>query len=145
MSIRSELLAFMQVPPAPSAPLGDQDVRVFRAAPNFFRYRVARWIIGNLGGLVGVIVGVGFLRAIPERYTQPTLMMWFTIFEVAGILLFTLQALWTLALLRLDYEQRWYLVSDRSLRIREGLVRMHEKTMTFANIQNVSIQQGPLQ
>src|SRR5688500_11416818 len=100
---------------AQSALLGDHDVLLDVANPNFFRYRVARWIIGNLGGLVGVIVGVGFLRAIPERYTQPTLMMWFTIFEVAGILLFTLQTLWPLALLRLDYEQRWYLVSDRSL------------------------------
>jgi uncharacterized membrane protein YdbT with pleckstrin-like domain len=55
------------------------------------------------------------------------------------------QALTSLVLLRLDFEQRWYLVSDRSMRIREGLVRMHEKTMTFANVQHVAIRQGPLQ
>jgi len=51
----------------------------------------------------------------------------------------------TLLLVRLDYEMRWYKVSDRSLRIREGVWKVREMTMTFANIQNVSISQGPLQ
>ena len=40
---------------------------------------------------------------------------------------------------------RWYKVSDRSLRIREGVVNVKEMTMTFANIQNISINQGPIQ
>jgi uncharacterized membrane protein YdbT with pleckstrin-like domain len=145
MSIRSELLAFMRVPHAPSAPAGDRDVSVFRAAPNFFRYKLARWAVANVTAVIGLFVGVGFLRAVPERYVNPQLMTVLTLVETVAVLGFVIQALWTLALLRLDYEQRWYLVSDRSLRIREGIVRMHEKTMTFANIQNVSIQQGPLQ
>ena len=40
---------------------------------------------------------------------------------------------------------RWYKISDRSLRIREGVVFVREMTMTFANIQNISISQGPIQ
>ena len=36
------------------------------------------------------------------------------------------------------------MVSDESLRIREGLVRVREQTMTVANIQNMRIRQGPL-
>lgn len=145
MSFRTRLLEFMRVPPAPSAPAGDDDVRIFRAAPNFFRYRMARWIATNVGGVLGVLGGVMFLRSIPERFNDRRLMAIFTAIESFAIALFLIQALWTLALLRLDFEQRWYLVSDRSLRIREGIMRMHEKTMTFANIQNVSIRQGPLQ
>ena len=48
-------------------------------------------------------------------------------------------------MLRLDYEMRWYKVTDRSLRIREGVWRMREMTMMFDNIQNISITQGPIQ
>ena len=47
--------------------------------------------------------------------------------------------------LRLNYEMRWYKVTDRSLRIRAGVWNVHEMTMTFANIQNISITQGPLE
>lgn len=145
MSFRTRLLEFVRVPPAPSAPAGDDDVRIFRAAPNFFRYRLARWVVTNVSAIFGVIAGVIFLRSIPERFNDWRMMAIFTAIESIAIAIFLIQALWTLALLRLDFEQRWYLVSDRSLRIREGIMRMHEKTMTFANIQHVSIQQGPLQ
>ena len=48
-------------------------------------------------------------------------------------------------ILRLEYELRWYIVTDRSLRIREGIFRVREQTVSFANIQNVSVKQGPLQ
>ena len=46
---------------------------------------------------------------------------------------------------RLDYEMRWYLVTDRSLRIRSGLWNVEEMTMSFANLQQVMVTQGPLQ
>jgi membrane protein YdbS with pleckstrin-like domain len=48
-------------------------------------------------------------------------------------------------LVRLDWDFRWYVVTDRSLRIRQGVVRFEESTLTFANVQNVSIRQGPLE
>src|SRR5690606_18212304 len=51
----------------------------------------------------------------------------------------------SLMVLRLDYEMRWYKVTDRSLRIREGVWHVREMTMTFANIQNIEITQGPIQ
>jgi membrane protein YdbS with pleckstrin-like domain len=46
---------------------------------------------------------------------------------------------------RLDYELRWYIVTDRSLRIRQGILAFEETTLTFANVQNVSIRQGPVE
>jgi membrane protein YdbS with pleckstrin-like domain len=47
--------------------------------------------------------------------------------------------------IRLDYEFRWYKTTDRSLRIREGVWLVREMTMTYANIQDISVSQGPLQ
>jgi len=62
-----------------------------------------------------------------------------------AVLLMVVHALFSLAVLRLDYEKRWYVVTDRSLRVREGVMSVREMTVTFANIQNVSVMQGPIQ
>ncbi len=51
----------------------------------------------------------------------------------------------TYAVRRLDFEMRWYMVTDRSLRLRTGVWRVSEATMSFANIQQVLVSQGPLQ
>ena len=148
MSVRSRLLELMRVPAAPSVPAGDHDVRIFRAAPNYLRYRLVTWALKQAGALAGVVFGMSMLRFAPDVQI-PVIGISFAalagLLEVGAIIGFMVQAAWTLALLRLDFDQRWYLVSDRSLRIREGIVRMHEKTMTFANLQHVAIRQGPLQ
>jgi len=73
------------------------------------------------------------------------LMLLFEVLEVFGFLSFLAQFLFTYAVLRLDFEQRWYIVTDRSLRIRSGLWRMQEMTMSFANLQQVVITRGPIQ
>jgi hypothetical protein len=66
-------------------------------------------------------------------------------FEILAIAGFVVQLPFTFLMVFLDYDYRWYIITDRSLRIREGLMRVDERTMTFSNIQNVSIRQGPLQ
>jgi membrane protein YdbS with pleckstrin-like domain len=65
--------------------------------------------------------------------------------EYGAILLFLCQIPVTYAAARLEFEQHWYIVTDRSLRIRRGLLSVQETTMSFANLQQVEIQQGPLQ
>ncbi len=45
----------------------------------------------------------------------------------------------------LDFDQLWYIATDRSLRIREGVWRVREMTLTFANIQQMTVRQGPVQ
>ena len=148
MSLRARLLEFMRVPPAPSAPAGDHDVRIFRAAPNYLRYRLVKWGLKQVGAVVGLMFGMSMLRFVPDVSVPVigiSLSILADLIEVGAVLGFVAQAIWSLALVRLDFEQHWYLVSDRSLRIRQGIVRLHEKTMTFANIQNVSIKQGPLE
>jgi hypothetical protein len=64
------------------------------------------------------------------------------IFSALG---FLIQVPITYAVRRLDYEMRWYMVTDRSLRLRYGVWKISESTMSFANIQQVVVSQGPLQ
>ena len=66
-------------------------------------------------------------------------------FEIWGVLVLLLQLPVTFAAVRLDFEMHWYIVTDRSLRIRTGLVSLQESTMSFANLQQVEVKQGPLQ
>ena len=47
--------------------------------------------------------------------------------------------------IHLRYDTTWYVLTDRSLRIRRGIWIIHETTITFENVQNVSVNQGPLQ
>ncbi len=47
--------------------------------------------------------------------------------------------------IHLRYDTTWYVLSDRSMRIRRGIWTIHETTITYENIQNVSVKQGPVQ
>lgn len=47
--------------------------------------------------------------------------------------------------IHLRYDTTWYVMTDRSLRIRRGIWVIHETTITFENVQNVKVQQGPVQ
>lgn len=60
-------------------------------------------------------------------------------------LIYLVQIPLTYAIRRLDYEMRWYMVTDRSLRLRHGVWKVSESTMSFANIQQVVVSQGPVQ
>jgi membrane protein YdbS with pleckstrin-like domain len=65
--------------------------------------------------------------------------------KLFGIVLYLVQLPITYGIRRLDYEQRWYVVTDRSLRLRSGVWRVREMTMSFANLQQITVAQGPLQ
>jgi membrane protein YdbS with pleckstrin-like domain len=47
--------------------------------------------------------------------------------------------------IHLKYDTMWYVMTDRSIRIRRGIWIIHEVTITFENVQNLKVQQGPLQ
>jgi membrane protein YdbS with pleckstrin-like domain len=142
-SLRLQLLRLLRVPRDPAPPPGDpQLVQTFRAAPNFFRYSVAVWFVKQLSALAGLLFGYLFLRGVVGSAGP---FAYFGLIEQFFVLLFIAQLPFSFALLRLDFEMRWYILSDRSLRIREGILSVREQTMTFANIQNITIRQNPLQ
>jgi uncharacterized membrane protein YdbT with pleckstrin-like domain len=68
-----------------------------------------------------------------------------TVAEGFGFVFFLVQVPVSYALIRLEYEQRWYLITDRSLRLRHGLWNVREMTVSFANIQQTTLRQGPLE
>jgi uncharacterized membrane protein YdbT with pleckstrin-like domain len=47
--------------------------------------------------------------------------------------------------IHLRYDTTWYVITGRSLRIRRGIWVIHETTITFENVQNVTVSQGPVQ
>lgn len=135
----------LKVPPRPEPPMGGAGtLRVFNAAPGFYKYRLCGWLIRQAGTAVGLIVGLVFLSRI-ELGAAWMLTGFARIIEVVGVAGFLVQLPFSFLLVRLDYRYRWYMVTDTTLRIREGLLAVREQTMTFANIQNLSIRQGPLQ
>ncbi len=66
-------------------------------------------------------------------------------FRFHTFLVFTASVVFTFFSQRLNYSLRWYVVTDRSLRIRTGVFNMQELTMTFSNIQEIRVTAGPLQ
>ncbi len=47
--------------------------------------------------------------------------------------------------IHLRYDTTWYVLSERSMRIRRGIWVINETTITYENVQNLKIDQGPLQ
>jgi membrane protein YdbS with pleckstrin-like domain len=141
---KSFLLWLAKVPPEPHDPMGDvQSLRVFRAAPGYLRYITVGWAISQASLLVGVGIAIGSLvigGAVGGRVAILVRLV-----ELLVIAFFLFQAAITYFSLRLNYEMRWYKVTDRSLRIRSGVWNVHEMTVTFANVQNITITQGPLE
>lgn len=132
----------LRIPPEPEPPAGTEtSIRVFRAAPGFYRYRLFQWAAKQAGAVAGLLFGLLFLATIPDFPFKWTL----DALEALGILSYLATVPFTYLMVHLEYQLRWYVVTDRSLRIREGIVRVDEKTMSFANIQNIAIRQGPIQ
>jgi uncharacterized membrane protein YdbT with pleckstrin-like domain len=139
----------LRIPHDPVPPPGDEaSTRTFRAAPNYYKYLLAIWGIRALGSLfvpcialAPAMIGLALSNKKGSHLGFVIILM-ISVLVIAIILVLNL---FSLAVLRLKYEKRWYLITDRSLRIREGVIFVREMTVNFANIQNISISQGPIQ
>ncbi|MEP7009591.1 MAG: PH domain-containing protein [Acidobacteriota bacterium] len=143
---RSRAMAFVErvlrIPPPPGPPAGTHDsIRIFRGAPGLYRYQLLVWLGKQIGAGVGLFGGFAVLSIIPDFPYKKVL----DVVEAIGLGIYLSALPFTFLMVHLDYKLRWYIVTDRSLRIREGLLKVAERTMSFANIQNLAVQQGPLQ
>jgi len=137
---------FLKVPPEPEPPLGSPgSVRVFNAAPGYYHYRLTMWGVKQVGTAIGLVIGFAFLAGGVELGNLPFGQEVATVLEVLGVGIYLAQIPVSFLMVRLDYRYRWYMTTDTSLRIREGITTVRERTMTFANIQNLSLKQGPVQ
>ena len=138
----------LRIPPDPEPPPGDETTtRLFRAAPAYYQYLLILWVLKSLLAFVFVslfMIGpvIGTIETTRQGHQSGFLLLLIPL--IAFPLLIAI-CLFTLALVRLNFEKRWYVVTDRSLRVREGIVVVREMTVTFANIQNIAISQGPIQ
>ena len=137
--LKNLLLTIFRAPKEPpSAPSGaDGEVTIFRASPRFLRYRLMIWFIASsltlLGSLIGVVVTI--IAGEPEGIG---LTIFFGIVSLPVVL-------FAYFVVRIDYDLRYYVFSDRSLRVRQGAWTVREQTLTYANVQNMRVVQGPVQ
>jgi uncharacterized membrane protein YdbT with pleckstrin-like domain len=144
--LKAFVLRLLKVPAEPQPPTGSPgSVKVFRAAPNFYKLKLFLWALRQISGLIGIVVFLVFWHNTVGRKAPPGVNLVIDISELTGVAIFLVQIPFTYMLVRLDYEMRWYIVTDRSLRIRTGVWNVRESTLTFANIQQISVGQGPLQ
>jgi hypothetical protein len=150
-------------------------VRVFRASRKLYLLRVVRWGLAQTAALAGIIFWFGVIAvseheadrmrarnqggnalarlpsgrnqflAPPLQRLPPSLFGWLWAAKGLGFLIYGVQLAGTYLAVRLDYRMRWYIVTDRSLRIRWGLWQVQEATMSYANVQQVVVFQGPLE
>ena len=142
-AFRASCERLLRIPPDPQPPPGDESsTQIYRAAANYYKYRLIVWAIASVSSILPLLlVAIGFSIAAATTSFSP----WLVPIPVLLLIIAVVVALIHLAIIRLDYEKRWYIVTDRSLRVREGVIRVREMTITFANIQNISIAQGPIQ
>ena len=136
-TLRTAVLKLLRLPAGPpEPPPGGAVVRIFNASPKYLRYRLLTVFIGALVGLtLSVLLLFG---AMAEGG-----ILWFAF--AAETLFSALAVFFGYFTARLDFEMRYYILTDRSVRIREGVVFLRESTLTFANVQNLRIRQGPVQ
>jgi membrane protein YdbS with pleckstrin-like domain len=129
------LLKVEETKPAP--PAGPHDTfQVFRASPAFLAYNLFFWkLYVVLWAFCVSIVSIALLVVSP----------WFILLVVPAVLVAAFKAAVLYVTARLNYDMRWYVITERSLLIREGIWTVREITLTFANAQNVRVTQGPLQ
>lgn len=138
-SVKSVLLDLLKAPhEPPDAPRGTHgSVKIFRASPKFLQYQFVIMAISmSVLGLIFLVIGLVVL------FNEPL---------IGGLLLLLFFLLWCLiaafgyVTIRLEYELRYYVLTDRSLRIRRGVWSILEQTLTYANVQNIKVQQGPIE
>ena len=137
--IKALVLRVTMLPAEPHVPDGSAgSTQVFRAGRNFLRWSMIIWAFAQAGILVsaiafGIAIETLMFRLPGWAQTGVRLLEWIAVVTLAAIWVFT----WFQ--LRLNYELRWYIVTDRSLRIRSGIFTVQELTMTFANIQEIRV------
>lgn len=153
------VLPLVRVPAEPHLPAGDPgSARVFRAGLNYWRLRWLWWIVHQVFTLAVFILMLTLLHHVPDTLNiklgkgRPPVavpvavaVVAARVVEIVSWVLWLVQMPLTFALARLDYEMRWYIVTDRAARLRDGILKVNEMTLTLANVQDIRINQGPLQ
>lgn len=133
------LVQYFRVPhEPPSLPVrADDRMDSFRPALGFLRYlKLFFWIICLLIDLG--LLALWIVILINKAWVAWVLSPLFLLIMIAPYIV-------AYVAIHLRYDTTWYVLTSRSLRIRRGIWIIHETTITFENIQNIKVTQGPLQ
>ncbi len=133
------LVRWMRVPKEPpTLPVPEgEEVLAIHPSLGFLRYlKFWFWLVLFLTDVVFVALWVALIGAIPWAgfVTTP---LWLAIIIVPDIVAYVA--------IHLRYDTTWYVLSNRSIRIRRGVWIIREISLTYENVQNVRVSQGPLQ
>lgn len=139
-SLKEPLLHLLKVPSEPpEAPLGSAgSVQIYKPSPRYLTLQLGIHF-ASMGAALSVEILGWALAPTPAATRVMAFLSGLIIALTLGV------AVVRYFLVRLDYDLRFYVLTDRSLRIRRGALSMEESTFTFANVQNLSLQQGPLE
>ena len=135
----SILIAWFRAPDMPpDLPVGpDESIQTFRPAPGFLGY-LRLWFVLITAAIALGLVGLWIAVLVEEPILAALRALPMLVLVVAGATIGYLG-------IHLRYDTTWYVMSERSLRIRRGAFIVQEMTITFENVQNVSVRQGPVQ
>jgi membrane protein YdbS with pleckstrin-like domain len=124
----------------PTLPEGSETLRRLKPSERYLAYAYTGALLSHATPflMVPVLLIAGFAAGGPAAV--PLLIIGFLILAVSLVTLGV-----TLVALRLDWELRDYLIGSRSLRLRQGAFVQRELTLSYANVQNVEVIQGPIE
>lgn len=132
------LVGWFRVPrEPPDLPTGGAVVRRERPSPAYLRYlKFWFWLLLLP---IDLLILVGWLAISAASPVAGAIL------ALPALVLAVLPDIVAYVGIHLRYDTMWYVLSDRSMRLRRGLWVIHEATITYENIQNVTITQGPVQ
>ena len=122
----------------PTMPEGSHEIiGSFRPSANYLRYIKVFFWIGLFSINIPVLIGW-----IVITIAAPVVGIVLAILAIGFVLV---QGIFGYIGIHLRYDSTWYVLTDRSMRLRRGVLHLSETTITYENVQNVTVEQGPLQ
>lgn len=121
----------------PHLPEGTSLVRSLKPSERWLAYRYLQTLFRFLNQFIGVGIAVIAVMA--------KLKDWGVVVAITMVVFQGFAIGLALVTTRVDFELRHYLVGDRSLRVVQGAWKREEATLSYANVQNIEVTQGPLE
>lgn len=131
------LVKLLRVPPLPPELPGVLKVAALRPADGYLNYqKLVFWLTAWWPPILAIVLIV--VIAIPAPIVA-------VLIAVPLLIFFTAPVVVAYIAIHVNFDSTWYVLSDRSIRLRRGIITIQETTITYENIQNVTIEQGPIQ
>jgi membrane protein YdbS with pleckstrin-like domain len=130
------LVSLFRVPQEPPT-LPGVGVSTFQPSAGFLRILKLKFWIALLA--VDVLILVGWIAITVVSWPVGVAL------AIPALLLAVVPDVIAYIAIHLRYDTTWYVMSERSIRIRRGVWVLRETTITFENVQNVKVLQGPVE